>query len=116
MKYNNDFSHDLEVGQIGEHALGQILEGTDIEVKTDLRAHRTGNVFVEYQSRGKPSGIAKTNAQWWAFIISDTQIILIETEKLKEVCRELYNLSSVVGGDNDTSSGVLVPISRLVLT
>lgn len=116
MKYNNDFSHDLEVGQLGEKALANILENKRVEVKTDLQAKDTGNVFVEFHSRGKPSGIATSNAEYWAFIISSTQIIIIETEKLKALCRQYFHSRATKGGDSDTSRGVLLPIEALVLT
>ena len=54
MKYNNDFKHDLEVGQTFENQLGELLN-KKIEVKRDFRCLETKNVFVEYESRNKPS-------------------------------------------------------------
>ena len=53
MKYCNDFSHDLKLGNKGENLIAKILmlEGSKIEVKTDFHAikgNATGNVFVEY--------------------------------------------------------------------
>ena len=48
MKHNNDFKYDLEVGQLKESELGDMLSNSKIEVKYDLRAKETGNVFVEY--------------------------------------------------------------------
>jgi len=114
MLYNNDFSHDLEIGQIGEKALGNILENKKVEVKTDFIAQRTGNVFVEYESRGKPSGIAKSQADYWCFVLSNHQIVLITSEKLKEIARKHLG-KSVLGGDNNTSKGVLVPVKELLI-
>ena len=60
MKHNNDFKYDLVVGELKESELSDILSNSKIEIKYDLMAHKTGNVFVEYESRGKPSGISKT--------------------------------------------------------
>ena len=115
MKYNNDFSHDLELGQKGENLLARIilLKGNKIEVKTDLQATQTGNVFIEYKSRNKLSGISTTEAHYWAFVISNEQIIIIETNKLKILCKT-KGLRRVDGGDNNTSKGILIPLKNLI--
>ena len=58
MDYNSDFKYDLKVGQIKEKELGDIFNNSKVEVKYDLQALGTGNVFVEYWSRGKKSGLS----------------------------------------------------------
>jgi len=115
MKYNSDFSHDLELGQKGENLLAKILllKGDKIEVKTDLQATQTGNVFIEYKSRDKLSGLSTSKADYWAFLISNEQIIIIETNKLKELCKT-KGLKRVDGGDNNTSKGILIPLNKLI--
>jgi len=60
MEYNNDFRYDLKVGQVAEELLAELLTNKKIEVKRDLRAIETGNIYVEYFSRGKASGISKS--------------------------------------------------------
>ena len=117
MNFNSDFKYDLKLGNKGENLLYNIikLKGQTIEVKTDRDAIKnkcTGNVFVEYMSRDKLSGISTTQAKWWAFVISNEQIILIETNKLKKLCK-LKTLKRVSGGDNNTSKGILLPIKYL---
>jgi len=114
MKYNSDFSHDLELGQKGENLLAKILllKGDKIEVKTDLQATQTGNVFIEYKSRDRLSGLSTSKADYWAFLISNEQIIIIETNKLKELCKT-KGLRRVDGGDNNTSKGILLPLKKL---
>ena len=82
MKFNSDFKYDLEVGQVEEKRLAQLLSGATIEVKRDFLAHKTGNVFVEYESRGRPSGISTTQAQYWAFMLEGDTIVIIRTERL----------------------------------
>tara|TARA_R100001460_G_scaffold53627_1_gene92772 strand:+ start:99 stop:458 length:360 start_codon:yes stop_codon:yes gene_type:complete len=117
MDFNSDFKYDLKLGNKGENLLYNIikLKGKTIEVKTDRDAIKnkcTGNVFIEYMSRDKLSGISTTQAKWWAFVISNEQIILIETNKLKKLCK-LKTLIRVSGGDNNTSKGILLPIKYL---
>lgn len=41
------------------------------ELKTDRLSHKTGNVFVEFMSRGKESGIKTSKADIWIFRIVD---------------------------------------------
>lgn len=110
MKYNNDFRFDLRVGQVFEKQLDELL-GKHIEVKRDFKAVETGNIFIEYESRNKPSGISTSQAEWWCVWLSNSHLILIETRKLKEICRKYLRSSrDVRGGDSNTSKGILLPI------
>lgn len=114
MDYNNDFKYDLKVGQIKEKELANILENKTIEVKNDLKATTTNNVFVEYFSRGKLSGVSTSEADFYCFAFGDTYHI-IKTSKLKEICRKYLNTNrDVLGGDNNTSAGILLPINELL--
>ena len=115
MKYCSNFRHDLEVGQVAEKALADIIEHKTIEVKNDLKAIKTGNLFIEFMSRGKKSGIDRTEADVWCCCIGSI-FILIETEKLRELIEPLKGTTAErLGGDNDTSVGVLLPIIDLIL-
>lgn len=114
MEYNSDFKYDLKVGMVGEKLLGDILSNKKIEVKTDLKAKSTGNVYVEYYSRGKPSGISTSEADYYCFIIEDN-LHLIPSQKLKNICREYIGTDmDKHGGDNNTSKGILLPTRRLI--
>ena len=57
MDYNSNFEYDLELGKVKEKELYDIFSYKKIEVKTDFKANETGNVFIEYESRGEKSGI-----------------------------------------------------------
>ena len=50
------FSKDLKYGK--KHEKLVMESRLDYELKTDRLAHKTGNVYVEYESRGKDSGIS----------------------------------------------------------
>ena len=113
MDYNNDFKYDLKVGQTKELELGAIFNDKTIEVKYDLQAKKTGNVYIEYFSRGKASGISTSSADYYCFAIGDT-FHLIESDKLKQRCRKYINTNrDKKGGDNNTSKGILLPINEL---
>ena len=116
MKHNGDFRHDLEVGQVKEKELADIFEGSTIEVKRDLRALETGNVFVEYYNlRSKTkSGISTTEAEFYCFAIEDT-FHIIKTSVLKDRCRKYMGTQKdVLGGDSNTSKGILLKIQEPV--
>lgn len=115
MEQNSDFRWDLKVGQLHEKWLGELLENVPIEVKRDFRASQTGNVFVEFFSRGKPSGIATSEALYWAFILGEQTVVLLPTDKLKTLARQAHKNGHIVnGGDANTSRGVLISVERLV--
>jgi hypothetical protein len=114
-KTQKNFDIDIEYGRQGENYLLDILETKRIEVKTDRIAHITGNVAVEYRYRGRPSGIATTEADYWAFILYDmTTIIMVPTDKLKAIAREKYKQDQItLGGDENASEMILIPINEL---
>jgi hypothetical protein len=118
MNYNNDFRYDLEVGKVGEKLLNDILHLKKIEVKRDSWIYKSGNIAIEYESRGKPSGISNSHSEWWAIVFSggykDDIILLIESECLKKICRKYYINGSIKDmGDSNTSKSVLIPINKL---
>ena len=114
MKHNNDFRYDLEVGQIKEKELAGIFEGKKIEVKYDLQALKTGNVYVEYESRGRPSGISTSEADYYCYCIGYT-FHLLTSKDLKERCRKYLGTDrEKLGGDSNTSKGILLPIIELI--
>jgi len=115
VNFNNDFKYDLKLGQVGEKYLAEVLQNKKIEVKTDFQATKTGNLFIEYESRGKLSGLATTQAEWYAFILSNEFMILIKTTELKDKCRPLLGTNKDIrGGDSNTSKGILLPIKTIL--
>lgn len=115
MDYNNDFRFDLQLGKIHERWLGEVLTGASIEVKRDFVSDRTKRVFVEFESRGYPSGLATTEAEYWAFVLQGHRVVILPTDTLKEICRNKFKVGKVVkGGDNNTSLGVLLELGDLL--
>jgi hypothetical protein len=113
MKHSGSFTHDLKFGEESEDWVKSLFTGAfSVEVKSDRRALATGNLYIEVYSRSKPSGISTTDADYWIFCIGDITLC-IKTDKLKEIVKNNYNGRLVKGGDNDTSRGVLIPITEL---
>lgn len=115
MKFNSDFRHDLEIGQVYEQSLATILNSKKIEVKRDFKATKTGNVFVEYYSRSRPSGISTTQADYYCYFLGEKRFVVLPTEELRDMCRPfLFTKRDVCGGDNNTSKGILLPLTAFV--
>lgn len=118
MKYSNSFTHDLNFGEKAEDLINYMFsDGKHIEVKNDRLIHKTGNLFIEYESRGKPSGLATTTAEYWIYRMDELDISFIfPTKTLIQVCRYYYKEKIYFknGGDNNTSKGFLIPLTRLL--
>lgn len=114
MQFNNDFAFDLIVGQMAEKELAAVLQDKRIEVKSDKLAYKTGQFFVEYESRGKRSGIATTQADYYCFEVRGI-FILVSVPTLKIIARKYIGTErDVKGGDSNTSKGILLPILDLL--
>ena len=116
--FNPNFDICLEFGEKYENEFQKIIEGKKIEVKTDRITQRSTNVFVEFESRGKESGINITTAHYWVYCLwtekfKEQTYIFIPTRRLKKLIKEKeYRISN--GGDNWTSKGYLVPKEDLL--
>ena len=122
---NSKFDVDLQFGQEGEKWL--IWLGTDqakIEVKTERDTWATtGNAVFEFKSRGKPSGISVTQADYWLHIFREkdqaVMCFMFRMFELKEFLRlvfrnpQNYNARICKGGDDNTSEVILLPISQM---
>jgi len=72
--YQPDFDLDYRRGLVGENLVGSFLEsvgGSTVEVKTDYRAWKTGNFYIEtHQEIGGawvPSGLNISKATFYCF-------------------------------------------------
>ena len=118
---NNDnrFDIDLQYGQVREQELADILQNEKIEVKTERdKWKETGNICIEFRCRDKESGIAVTQAKWWAHVLADGDetvcMLLFPTDKLKEIARKAVVDGKVVyGGDDNLSKMVLIPLKEI---
>jgi hypothetical protein len=111
-----DFDLDLRDGKIAEEKLKSILIDPTIEVKYDQMHEKTGNVAIEVECRGKPSGISISKSTWWAFMLKQDRIIMIHRKELvKFLNKNLHRLRVVMGGDDNLARMILVPAFELVI-
>ena len=78
---------------------------------------RTGNIAIEFESYGKPSGINSTESDYWFHnlcIGSDTFCTLVfDTKSLKRIINNLDYKKVVNGGDHNASKMYLLNIQKL---
>ena len=116
------FDHDLEFGQLGEDFVKSMQsKNTKIEVKTERDIWKTtGNIAIEIRCRGKKSGISVTEAETWVHLLSYENNIeggfIFSTKYLKDKIVEMHKnkeIKLVMGGDDNMSQMVLIPIEKL---
>ena len=117
-KNRKKFDIDLEYGQVREQLVADMLQNKKIEVKSERDMwQRTGNIAIEYQSYGKPSGIDATESDYWFHNLcvgDDTFCTLVfDTKSLKRIINNLDYKRSVSGGDNNASRMYLLNIQKL---
>ena len=119
MIHNNDCKFDLEFGVLnGETWFHELVSNKKIEVKSDRKTAETGNVYIEYWSRGKPSGIATSQADYYVYKVAEDTAFIISSQELKIRLKKLVEIGKarkdVKGGDNNTSFGILCKLTDLL--
>ena len=112
------FDLDLQYGKVREQRVADMLQDKKIEVKSERDMWvRTGNIAIEYESWGKPSGIAATESDYWFHnlcIGDDTLATLVfDVPSLKRIIENPDEKRTVSGGDNGASRMYLVSLQKL---
>ena len=112
------FDLDLKYGQKYEDEFLNIVVNSKVEVKTERDWwQKTGNIAIEYECNGKPSGIDKTESDFWIQILSlgvDNYCKLIfEVPRLKRIVEKYKATHSKMVGDRNASKCVLIPLNEL---
>lgn len=123
LRYGNNkaqnFDIDLLRGLNGEVEALEILTGK-LEVKTDFKAYKTGNLAIEIECFGKPSGIQTSEADWWLFNIRipkrEPLMLIISLQRLKRLAAiHMHRNHVIMGGDKNASKLVIIPVSEVVV-
>ena len=118
VKDRKKFDIDLNYGEVREKQVADMLQNKKIEVKSERDMwQRTGNIAVEYESYGKPSGIKATESDYWFHnlcIGDETYATLVfRTDVLRSIINSLDYTKSVKGGDHNASKMYLLNIQKL---
>ena len=117
-KDRKKFDIDLAYGKVREDMIKDMLQDKKIEVKSERDVwKRTGNIAIEYECYGKPSGINATEADYWFHNLcvgEDVYATLVfKTENLKKILDSLERKVSVNGGDHNASRMYLISLQKL---
>jgi len=112
------FDIDLEYGKIREDKVAEMLTNKKVEVKSERGMWmKTGNIAIEYQSYGKPSGIKATESDYWFhnLCIGDNEYctLVFKTDVLRTIVDKLDTFRTVSGGDHNASQMYLVNLQKL---
>ena len=112
------FDLDLAYGKVREQRVADMFTDKKVEVKSERDMWvRTGNIAIEYESYGKPSGIAATEADYWFHnlcIGNETFATLVfDVPSLKRIIDNLDYKKTVSGGDHNASRMYLLNIQKL---
>jgi hypothetical protein len=83
-----------------------------IEVKSDRMGKRTGNVAIEYECNGKPSGITSTGSDYWVYFVEGVGVYKFPIADLREIFSRCW-YKCIKGGDGFRSKMKLIPIADL---
>ena len=89
-KANKKFDIDLKYGQVREKQVSNIFANKKIEIKTERDWwEKTGNIALEYECNGKPSGINATESDYWIQILAKGNknhcMLVFEVKELKKI-------------------------------
>ena len=95
-----------------------MLTNKKVEVKSERGMWmKTGNIAIEYQSYGKPSGIKATESDYWFhnLCIGDNEYctLVFKTDVLRTIVDKLDTFRTVSGGDHNASQMYLVNLQKL---
>jgi len=115
------FDLDLTYGEIREEKIAAMLTDKKVEVKSERDIwQNTGNICIEYESWGKPSGIRATESDYWFhnLCIGDDEYctLVFKTATLKKIVDKLDTFKTVSGGDSNASRMYLVNLQKLFST
>ena len=108
---NSDFDLDLKFGQAHERKIAKLfgIKEEQIEVKTERDWWaKTGNLCIEVERRGKPTGISITKAKIWIHVLSkgNKQMLrlVFDVPVLKKIVKKYKDNWKMVGDRKETKA------------
>lgn len=98
--------HKVERCNNGDYdLLVEYKEGNTLrwELKDDLMAERTGNLAIEFESRGKASGINRTKSDYY-LIRAGKKLYTLPTPFIRKMIAEKKYFRIVNGGDSGSNT------------
>ena len=122
IEYNDtsDWDIDLKFGKAHEKKIGKLLglKADEVEVKaeSDWWA-RTGNICIEVERRGKPSGLSVTKAKVWVQVLTKNEKQLLrlvfDVPVLKRLTEKFKDNWKMVGDRKETKA-IMIPFKKII--
>jgi hypothetical protein len=102
---------EMEFNTDGRYDLKYIKDGKELtlEIKEDMMFDKTGNVAIELSSRGKQSGICKSIADNWCYVLGNEMWFCRREKLILHLIQNKYR--ELMGGDDKTSLLILMPLT-----
>jgi hypothetical protein len=120
------FTKRLLEGKVGEDFINTILEPeVSVEIKTDIMASSTGNIFIEMSQNGLASGLNTTQANLWSTVLLNDNkepiaTVIVKTDHLKQTLRDLVSSKQInefkkeKTKNGSMTTGYALPINKLL--
>ncbi len=122
LRYNNDSNWDIDLkfGKKHEKKIGKLLglKANEIEVKAERNWwDTTGNICIEIERRGKPSGISVTKAKIWVHVLAKENKqylrLLFDVPTLKKLTEKFKDNWKMVGDRRETKA-IMIPFNKII--
>lgn len=121
LKYIDYDKYNFSIGKFKEWDIEIYKNDKTIyyEVKSETNAFKYGNLCIEYEYNGKPSGIFGTTADYWVhYAIKDKiknfyTLYIIPTSELKQLINDKKYFRQTNGGDMNLSKCYLFRMKDL---
>ena len=116
-KDRSKFDIDLAYGKFHENEIANMFENTKFEIKSERDIWvNSGNIAIEYESYGKPSGIAATESDYWLhkLCVGDKTFarLIFDVDTLRQIVHRL-DKRDIRGGDHNASRMYLLSLEKL---
>lgn len=104
IKFNNNNKYDIKLNKI------------KYEIKCDVRATKTQNIFIEYKAYGKASGIETTRAKFYLIIVPfeiEPIYLLLKVKQIKKLIEEKIYFKNIEPNKLITTGGYLFKLDIL---
>lgn len=127
IKFNSDKKFDMQLSDalIAERRLGEIFLSAKIE-KIELKTEtwqweQTGNICIEYECNGVPSGLAATQADYWVHELrrdgETLCYLMFPDSRIRNLAKHFFYIDKFrreKSGDGKKSKVVLIPLSEML--
>ena len=110
-QYITEFNESKDIEKLRDYDFKLTGDGKELtfEVKADAKEANTGNLFMEYKSRGKVSGIYRSISDFIVFVLKAGTMLIFNRQALLSYLELNKSRFKTVGTMHSNTQGILVP-------